>query len=153
MKHQTKQQKFNDLANAVTQINNGQKVKRVGAKDGSVPSGPPIVKVDSSKLEAEVLKDCMKWLRSHHIMCNRHDVGSFQNQRGMWGTYGIKGAGDIIGIIGPHGTHFEIECKRGKGGKLSMEQQQRMMKVKNNHGLYFIVHGVEELRYYFEDLL
>lgn len=147
MKPQTRKQKFNDLANAIGQIRKGEKVKRIGTKDGSIRTHA-VVSVDPKKLEHEVLADCLSWLKKHHVFCNRHDAGTFQNDRGQWGTYGIKGAGDIHGMLNPNGRHFEIECKRGSGGKHSVGQQKRLRDVRYNSGLYFIVHGVEELEHY-----
>jgi len=147
-RRQTKAQKFNDLANVIGQIRRGEKVKRVGAKDGSIPT-KPTVPVDSKLLEHEILADCLAWLKKHHVFHNRHDAGTFQNERGQWGTYGIKGAGDIHGMLKYYdGKHFEIECKRGSGGKLSKGQQDRMKDVRNNNSLYFVCHGVEELEYF-----
>lgn len=150
MKRQTKLQKFNDLANAYHQIHRGEKVKRIGAKDGSIRTHA-VVPVDPKLLEHEVLADCLSWLKKHHVFCNRHDAGTFQNERGQYGTYGIKGAGDIIGIISPmvhgRGTHFEIETKRGSGGRLDTGQQKRLKDVRDAGGLYFVVHGVKELEF------
>lgn len=148
-RRQTKLQKFNDLANAIGQIRRGEKVKRIGCKDGSIRTHA-MVSVDPKKLEHEVLADCLAWLKKHHIFCNRHDAGTFQNNRGQWGTYGIKNSGDIHGIINISGTdmygiHFEIETKRGSGDTLSEGQQKRMKNVRNSGGLYFVCHGVEEL--------
>ncbi|KKN26366.1 hypothetical protein LCGC14_0875510 [marine sediment metagenome] len=147
MKRQTRKQVYNDLANAIGQIRRGEPVKRIGAKDGSIRTHSA-VPVDPKKLECEVLADCLSWLKKHHVFCNRHDSGSFQNDCGQWGTYGIKGAGDIVGIIGSFGTHFEIECKRGSGGKLDIGQQKRMKNIHANSGLYFVVHGVQELEHF-----
>jgi len=152
MKRQTKLQKYNDLANAIGQIRRGEKVKRIGTKDGSIRTHA-VVPVDPKKLEHEVLADCLSWLKKHHVMCNRHDAGTFQNERGQWGCYGIINSGDIHGMLKYDGRHFEIECKRGSGGRLSKGQQDRMRDVEDNSGLYFIVHGIEELEYYFKDLI
>lgn len=148
MKKQSKAQKFSDLANAIGQIRRGEKVRRIGAKDGSIATHP-VVSVDFKKLEHEVLQDCLDWLRYRGIFRNRHDSGSFQNEFGQWGTYGIKGSGDIHGMLKHHnGKHFEIECKRGSGGRLSIGQQKRMKGVRDNDALYFVVHGVEELEHF-----
>ena len=147
MKRQTKAQKFNDLANAYHQIRRGEPVKRIGAKDRSIRTHA-VVPVDPKKLEREVLADCLVWLIMHSVFCQRHDSGSFQNERGQWGTYGIKNAGDIIGILKPNGRHFEVETKRGSGGRLSEGQQKRMKDVHEFGGLYFVVHGTEELEHY-----
>lgn len=148
MKRQTRKQKFNDLANAVKQMREGKSVKRVGTKDGSIRTHP-VVPVDPKKLEHEVLADCLAWLKKHHVFCNRHDAGTFQNSRGQYGTYGILGSGDIHGMLRHNrGKHFEIECKRGSGGVLSEAQQKRMRKVRRNNGLYFVCHGVQELEHF-----
>jgi len=150
-RRQTKLQKFNDLANAVNQMRRGEKVKRIGAKDGSIRTHA-VVPVDSKLLEHEVLADCLSWLKKHHVFCNRHDAGSFQNERGQWGTYGIINSGDIHGMLKENqyhfgGKYFEIETKRGSGGIQSKGQQDRMKDVRDNGGLYFICHGVEELEF------
>jgi len=151
MKSQTRKQKYNDLANAIGQIRRGEPVKRIGAKDGSIRTHA-VVPVDPKKLEYEVLKDCMTWLSRLYIACNCHDAGTFQNERGQWGTYGIIGSGDIHGMLKRHGgKHFEIECKRGSGGTLSEAQQKRMERVRRNNGLYFVCHGVEELEHFMRE--
>ena len=151
MKKQTKAQKCNDLGNAVLQIRAGLPVRRIGARDGSVATHP-VVPVDPTKLEKVVLAECLAWLKKHHVKCNRHDSGSFQNDRGQWATYGILDSGDIHGMLKHHGgKHFEIECKKGKGGRLSKGQQKRMSDVLQNNGLYYVVHGIEELKYYFKE--
>jgi len=152
MKRQTKLQKFNDLANAYHQIRRGEKVKRIGSKDGSIATHP-VVSVDPKKLECEVLANCLSWLKRHHVFCNRHDAGTFQNNRGQWASYGIIGSGDIHGMLKYDGQHFEIECKRGTGGRLSIEQQKRMRDVRENGGIYLVIHGISELEYYFRDLI
>ena len=151
MKKQTRAQQYNDLDNAVKKINSGKNVKRIGLRDGSIAT-KPVVPV-APLPEKTVLSDCLEWLRRHHIFCNRHDAGTFQNDRGQWGAYGIKGAGDIIGILHSnayYGVHFEVECKRGQGGRLSIEQQKRMKGVQDSGGLYFVVHGWQELEHYME---
>ena len=117
-----------------------------GAKDGSIPTHPVVPCPDLP--EAEVLKRCLKWLRARRVFCDRHDCGSGPGHA----RYGIKGAGDIIGIL-YDGRHFEIECKKGKGGRLSKGQQERMAEVRATEGKYFVVHGVPELKYYMEGLI
>ncbi len=146
MKKQTHTQKCKDYFQVFKCLKEGKKVRREGAKDGSIATHPVVPVPDV--LEADVLKQCMAWLKLHGIFANRHDAGTFQNNRGQWGTYGIKTAGDIIGML-KNGRHFEIECKRGRGGRLSLGQQKRMADVRNNNGLYFIVHGLDELMWYF----
>ena len=150
-KKRTIAQKKQDLFDVYKCIKEGRTVKRSIAKDGSIPTHP-VVDVTPEQSEKTVLKFCLSWLKMHGVMANRHDAGTFQNERGQWGTYGIKGAGDIIGIL-PGGMHLEIEVKRGNGGRLSEGQQERKVKVKDAGGVYFVVHGVQELEFYMEGLV
>ncbi len=113
------------------------------AKNGSIPTHPVVPCPDLP--EREVLKQCIAWLRSRRVFCDRHGCGSGPNQA----RYGILGAGDIIGILFD-GTHFEVECKKGKGGRLSKGQQERMTDIRHTGGEYWVCHGVEELKHYFE---
>lgn len=148
-KRRTKAEKFADFHKAFKQIRCGEKVKRGGAKDGSIPTHP-VVEVDPYLSESFILQECLDWLKHHRIFHNRHDCGSGNFGAG-YATYGIKYAGDIIGIL-PNGIHFEIECKRGSGGRLSKGQQQRWRDVVDNNGVYLVVHGVEELEHYLGDV-
>ena len=120
------------------------------ARDGSIPTHPVVPVPELA--ERDVLKDCLKWLRAHRIFSDRHDCGTGNISGAGIATYGIKGAGDIIGIL-PSGIHFEIECKRGKGGRLSAGQQERMAKVRVTGGVYLVVHGVNELEYLMRGLI
>jgi len=151
VKKQTVAQKKRDLFDVYKCIKEGRTVKRSIAKDGSIPTHP-VVEVTRDLLESAVLKGCLACLKTRCIMANRHDAGTFQNERGQWGTYGIKGAGDIIGIL-PGGRHFEVEVKKSDGGRLSADQQKRMAKVRETNGVYFVVHGIKELEFYMEGLI
>ena len=150
MKKQDKAQKLNDCYTAYRAMKEGKPMKRQGAKDGSILTHP-VVPV-TNLLESQVLVLCKDWLKQHNILCNRNNVGAGQVGESGYYSYGIRGAGDIIGLL-KTGQHFEIECKRGAGGRLSLEQRKRMRKIRENNGLYFVVHGVEELEYYLRDLV
>lgn len=113
-----------------------------GRKDGSIPTKPTIPCPDV--LEAVVLEDVEKWLSVNRIMFDRNNVGAGDLDGEGIRRYGIKSGGDIIGCL-PNGIHLEIECKRGKGGVLSLGQQNRGTKVRQNNGVYLIVHSAEEL--------
>jgi len=151
MKHQTRAQKYADLADAIKAIRENKPVKRSRSKDRSIPTHP-IVPVTEGVPEKYVLEKCLIWLKKKQIFRNRHDAGTFQNIRGQWATYGMKDAGDIIGLL-PDGRHFEIECKRSNGGRLSLGQQKRMQKINENNGIFVVVHGLKELEYYLEPYL
>lgn len=145
MKKQTRAQKYADYADAIKAMKENMPVRRLHSRDRSIPTYPA-VGVQHPYLEKYVLHDCLVWLRRKEILCDRNNVGAGQIGESGYYTYGIKNAGDIIGLL-PNGQHFEIECKRGKGGRLSLNQQKRMRNIRENNGLYFVVHGVEELEY------
>jgi len=149
MKKRTRKQKFTDYADAIKCMKEGKPVKRSHAKDGSIPTYS-IVPVPNL-LESQVLVLCKDWLKKHHIFHDRNNTGILPDASGFH-RYGIAGGGDIIGIL-PNGIHIELEVKRGKGGRLSEGQQKRMRDVRNNNGLYFVVHGQAELEYYMKDLI
>lgn len=146
MKKQTKDDKFRDLHDAYRCLKEGKPVKRSGAKDGSIATHPVVPVIDHA--EFVVLRKCMNWLRQHGILCNRNNTGAGQMGTSGFYSYGIKNGGDIIGLL-PTGQHFEIEVKRGKGGRLSKGQQKRRSDITKNNGIYLVVHGVPELEFYF----
>jgi len=112
----------------------------------------PAMKTDCA--ERDVLKACIKWLRSRQCVADRNNVGMGDlSGTGQKFSYGIKGGGDIMVILPPDGKHVEIECKSGKGGRWTVAQQARSKAVRRVGGLYFVVHSVEELAEYIEPLL
>ena len=94
-----------------------------------------------------MLADCLDQLHRWGIFCNRHDVGGGDLAGEGHAIYGIKNAGDIIGAL-KDGTHFEIETKRGKGGRWNKGQQDRCHAVRATNAVYLLISGVEELIYY-----
>ena len=68
-------------------------------------------------------------------------------------TYGIVGSADITGILRNGGQRLEIECKAGKGGRLSLDQQKFRQDIIENNGVYLIVHGVSELEFLMKGVL
>ena len=147
VKRRTKKQKLDDYFDAFKCVQGDKKVKRSKAKDGSIQTHPVVPCPDLP--ECEVLVLCLVWLKDHNIFCNSLNNGTVQTASG-WHSYGIRGAGDIMGLLPDTGRHFEVECKRGRGGKLSEAQQKRMVDVKNNNGIYLVVHGVAEMEYLFK---
>ena len=149
-KRRSKDQKFGDYFDAFKAIRDGRKVKRSIAKDGSIPTHPVVPVPDL--LEAKILKNCMKWLKANKILANRNNVGCGMVGESGFYSYGIIGGGDVIGCL-PNGQHFEIECKRGRGGRLSLRQQKRMRDIRKNNGIYYVIHGLAEIEYYFRELI
>jgi hypothetical protein len=147
-----KSDKMRRLGEGILHIRDHGYGKRLpGRKDGGISTKPIIPCPDV--VEAEVLKAVMTWLKRNRILCDRNNVGSGDlDNRGAIHSYGVKYGGDIMGCL-PDGIHFEIECKRGSGGVLSMGQQQRRDKVRKNHGVYLVVHGLPELEFLMKGLL
>lgn len=142
LKKHTKTEQYAAIAHIVM---HGAKQKR---KDGSVKT-VPVLKTDQS--EHQVLAECMSWLRRRNIIADRNNVGMFETGSGPR-RFGIKDAGDIIGLL-PSGKHLEIECKRGSGGRLSVEQQKRQQRIIESRGIYLVIHSVAELESMIEPLL
>ena len=145
----TKKQKLDNCYEAYHHAKHGTRPTRK-ARDGSIPTHP-VVPVPELP-EAQVVNDCLKWLRIHRIFRDRHDCGTGNISGAGIATYGIKHAGDIHGIL-PNGIHLEIEVKRGKGGRLSAGQQERMRDVRATNGVYLVCHGVAELEYLMKGLI
>jgi len=148
MKSPTKKQKLDNYYEAYHHAKHGTRPTRK-AKDGSIPTHP-VVPVPELP-EDEVKIECCRWLRQHRIFHNRHDCGSCSTGYGFI-IFGIKDSGDIHGIL-PSGIHFEIETKRGKGGRQSAGQQKRMAGVRATNGIYLVVHGVLELEFLMKGLV
>jgi len=148
MTRKTKAQKFQEAYMFYSAGKQGKRPIR-SAIDRSIPTHPTVPV--SPLPESEVLAQCLKWLKKHRVFCDRHDCGSGDLGHG-YAQYGIKGAGDIIGIL-PNGVHLEIECKAGKGGRLSKGQQDRMINVQTNNGIYLVIHGLAELELYMKGLI
>ena len=145
----TKTQRLAEAHTLYTAAKTGTKPKR-GAKDGSIPTHPVVPCPDLPELGKGGVQDlCYKWLKARRVLCNTHACGSGPGRA----IYGIKHSGDIHGYL-PDGRGFEIECKRGKGGRLKMGQFARMNLIHNTTAaLYFIVHGIPEMEHYFEGLI
>ena len=146
MKRPTKKDKLNEAAAFYNAIRTGSRPRQ---KRGPISTRPTIPCL--AKPEWEVQAECVKWLRARRIFCDPHDCGSGDFGHG-YATYGIKYSGDIHGYL-PGGKGFEIECKTGKGGRLSVGQQKRMEGVRAAGGVYLVVHGVEELEYLMKGLI
>ena len=119
-----------------------------GRKDGGIPTKPVVPCPD--KPEAEILKECISWLKRHRVGCKRMNNGMFDTGHG-YRQYGIKGAGDILCVY--TGMYIEIECKKGKGGVLSLNQQKHRDWVRSYGGEYIVAHGVEELKHFLLPIL
>ena len=151
----TKKEQCADLFDAFKCVKEGKPVKRSGAKDGSIQTHPVVPCVDVP--EKIVQDECIAWLKKRRVFGTRSNVGAgqlvstdragFQRPASGFQRYGIKDAGDWLGLMS-NGIHLELEFKRGRGGRLSAGQQKRMAAIQRNNGLFFVIHGVPELDYF-----
>ncbi len=115
-----------------------------GRKDGGIATKPVVPCPDI--LEAEVLKECISWLKRHRVGVQRMNVTAIDIDGAGIRQYGIKGAGDLLCAY--RGQYIEVECKRGRGGVLSLDQQKHRDWVHLYDSIYLIIHGVPELEYF-----
>lgn len=145
-----KKEKFRRMGEGIINIRN-HGTPKVGRADGSIGTKPSVPCPDV--LEAVVLDEVESWLGRNRIVYDRNNTGSGDIRGdGRIFRYGIKDAGDIIGLL-PSGRHLEIECKRGRGGSWSLGQQERCKKIRENNGIYMVVHGACELEILMGELL
>jgi hypothetical protein len=150
MPRKTKSEIFACIATGYHQIKNGETPHKVGAADGSVVTRPTVPCPDLP--EAIVLEQCLNWLKRHKIWARRMNVGKGSIGNSGFHTYGIIGSADITGLL-PDGRRLEIECKAGRGGRLSVDQQKFGQDIRDNNGFCFVVHGIPELEFYFKGLI
>ena len=136
-------EQLGNLAAAIARCHRTGEVFKKPRKDGAIPTRPTIPCIDHA--ESVVLEECIALLKRLRITANRMNNGKFDTGSGFR-QYGIKGAGDIVGLL-PGGRHLEVECKRGCGGYLSPDQQERKRKIEESGGLYIIAHSSAELHY------
>jgi len=143
-----KQQKINVLTNGLLAMRSGEKPS--GSSDGSIRTYPQVQCYLTNVLEKVVAKDVTDYLKTqNYLKLKRMNVGAgYLNNREDYGSYGISGAGDLVGWIAGTGQHIEVELKRGHGGKLSWDQQTRMQDCWYGGAIFLVVHGVPELKYF-----
>lgn len=133
------------LALGLKQIAAG-KTPRI-AKDGSVPTHPLVPCPDVP--ERDVLQEVGDSINHYyHLRMKRlnNGAGKFEDSPNYC-SYGIEGGGDFLGWT-TEGRHIEIECKRGAGGRLSKEQQNRFDECWKDSAIFIVIHGLAELDYF-----
>ncbi len=87
----------------------------------------------------------MEYLRARRIFHWRQNSGAFMAGSGRWvRCCSIRGVSDILGVL-PDGRFLAVECKRGRGGRVSPEQSEFLANVNANGGVGIVVQSVEEL--------
>lgn len=96
--------------------------------------------------EKDIQKQILEYLSYRHIFCWRNNSGAFKYEgksKMNYVRYGLKGSSDILGIM-PDGRFLAIEVKNDKG-KLSEAQEIFLKVIKDNKGVAFVAHSVEEV--------
>lgn len=96
------------------------------------------------KKEAEVLRECLDFLKFNGVFCWRQNTGAFRTERGQYFKSGLPGTPDILGVL-PDGRFLGVECKREKGGRVSPAQQYVIKELLDSHAAVFVVHSAQEL--------
>ena len=106
------------------------------------------MKSEKGRLEKYVLIGCMRVLKQHGCFCWRQNTGAFKVDNRFFRS-SIAGVSDIIGVL-PDGHFISIECKREKGGTVSMKQEQFIAKVRENNGYALVIHDEKELELFLD---
>lgn len=99
----------------------------------------------SEVTEADVLNQCMQWLRCKHIPAWRiNTMGVWDKKKQAYRKAPSRGISDVIGVL-PDGKILCVECK-SKKGKLSVFQIDFLNTIAKNKGLAMVVYSVSDLQ-------
>jgi hypothetical protein len=139
--------KMERLALGLDQIKQGKKPQVT--LDGSVPTRPLVPCPDV--LEHVVDEAVEPMFVRYGLRMRRLNNGEGKFEHSLnYATYGIIGGGDYLGWLIHGGRHIEVELKRGRGGNLSKDQQDRFNDCWDDDAIFVVVHGVEELKYFYD---
>jgi hypothetical protein len=94
--------------------------------------------------EGLVLDGCLRYLEARKIYHWRNNTGAVQVRPGQFMRFGKVGSSDILGVL-PGGRLLCVECKAPNNGRLSPEQKQFLIDVRNLGALALVVRGWWEL--------
>jgi hypothetical protein len=98
--------------------------------------------------EADILRDCLMWLKLHGVFCWRQNQGAIAGEhngkRRFLRFSSAPGISDIIGLLPPAGKLLAIECKR-PGRHPTPEQLAFLEVIRSSGGIALCVHSLEEL--------
>lgn len=106
-------------------------------------ASPKIKKTKS--LEADSLAEVIPALRTHHTVAwgRRQNTGAAK-VGGRFIKFGWAGCTDLLGMI-KDGRLLAVECKRPKGGRLSIEQAHFIAMVNQFGGCAFVANGAKDV--------
>ncbi len=98
--------------------------------------------------EADILRDCLMWLKLHGVFCWRQNQGAITGEHNGKHRFlrftSMAGVSDIVGMLPPTGRLLAVECKR-PGRHPTPEQQAFLDLVRESGGVALCVHGIGEL--------
>jgi hypothetical protein len=98
--------------------------------------------------EADILRDCLTWLKLHGVFCWRQNQGAISGvhngKKRFLRFSSMNGVSDILGILPPSGRFLAIECKR-PGNKPTAEQDAFLDIVRQCGGIAVCVRSIDEL--------
>jgi len=118
-------------------------------KDGSVQTKPVVPCVEVPEHVVDDTVEPMFTRYGCRMKRLNNGEGKFESSPN-YATYGIPGGGDYVGWLIGSGRHIEIELKKGRGGRLSKDQQDRFNDCWADNAIFIVVHGVPELKYFYE---
>ena len=92
--------------------------------------------------EADLVRDCLKYLRMRGVFAWRNNVGAMKTDE-RYVRFGQVGSSDILGIL-PYGQLLCVECKVGKN-KLSRSQRDWLERAKEAGAKTCVVYSLDEL--------
>jgi VRR-NUC domain len=98
--------------------------------------------------EADILRDCLTWLKLHGVFCWRQNQGAITGEhngkRRFLRFTSMAGVSDILGILAPSGRLLAVETKR-PGRKPTPEQEAFLDVIRQCGGVAVCVHSIDEL--------
>lgn len=98
--------------------------------------------------EADILRECLFWLKLHGAFCWRQNQGAISGEhngkRRFLRFTSMEGVSDILGVLKPSGRLLAVECKR-PGKHPTVEQAAFLEMIRQFGGVAFCAHGIDEL--------
>jgi len=94
-------------------------------------------------MERDVVNACLDYLHLLGFDVWRQNSGAFKRDNHFYRFSYRKGISDIIGWT-PKGVFIAVECKDGKG-KVTIEQDNFLSKLKSNGGVAIVARSLDEL--------
>jgi VRR-NUC domain len=102
--------------------------------------------------EADILRDCLTWLRLPGVFCWRQNqgaiTGQYHGKRRFLRFTSVDGVSDILGVLRPQGLLLALEVKR-PGRRPTPKQEAFLATVRDHGGIGACVQSVAELEQMF----